>query len=156
MDTVVLAEKLESLRRSIQRIEDKKPGNVDQLKQNIDLQDILVLNLTRAVQLSVDIGSHIISHADHAAPQTMENVFTILQEIGAISEPTGHRLKKPWASEMLQFIKMKRLIGKLFMLSVNIPFKIFASLHWRSAAMPSCDFFHNAASQTGSLIGWKP
>lgn len=94
MDTVVLAEKLESLRRSIQRIEDKKPGNVDQLKQNIDLQDILVLNLTRAVQLSVDIGSHIISHADHAAPQTMENVFTILQEIGAISEPTGHRLKK--------------------------------------------------------------
>jgi len=94
MDTVVLAEKLESLRRSIQRIEDKKPGNVDQLKQNIDLQDILVLNLTRAVQLSVDIGSHIISHADHAAPQTMGNVFTILQEIGAISEPTGHRLKK--------------------------------------------------------------
>lgn len=49
MDTVVLVEKLESLRRCIRRIEDKKPGNVDQLKQDIDLQDILVLNLTRAV-----------------------------------------------------------------------------------------------------------
>ena len=94
MDTVVLAEKLESLRRCVRRIEEKKPGNVDQLKQDIDLQDILVLNLTRAVQLSVDIGSHIISNADHAAPQTMGNVFTILQQIGAISASTCHRLKK--------------------------------------------------------------
>ncbi len=75
-------------------IEDKKPGNVDQLKQDIDLQDILVLNLTRAVQLSVDVGSHIISNADHAAPQTMGNVFAVLQEIGAISASMCHRLKK--------------------------------------------------------------
>jgi hypothetical protein len=53
--------------------------------------------------------------------------------------------KKPWASEILQFINMKRLIGKLFMLSVNIPFWISASLRWRSAATPGCDFFqaHN-------------
>jgi len=94
MDTLILAEKLESLRRCIRRIEAKKPDNADQLKQDIDLQDILVLNLTRAVQLSVDIGSHIISHADHAAPQTMSNVFAILQEIGAISAPTCDRLKK--------------------------------------------------------------
>ncbi|MBX3629651.1 MAG: hypothetical protein KF908_06975 [Nitrosomonas sp.] len=50
MDTVVLAEKLESLRRCIRRIEDKKPVHVNHLKQDIDLQDILVLNLTRAVQ----------------------------------------------------------------------------------------------------------
>lgn len=57
MDTVVLVEKLESLRRCIRRIEAKKPDNADQLKQDIDLQDILVLNLTRAILLSVDIGS---------------------------------------------------------------------------------------------------
>lgn len=94
MDTVVLAEKLESLRRCIRRIEDKKPVHVNHLKQDIDLQDILVLNLTRAVQLSVDIGSHIISESDYMAPQTMGNVFTVLQEIGAISAQTCHQLKK--------------------------------------------------------------
>lgn len=94
MDTVILAEKLESLRRCIKRIEQKKPDNVGQLKQDIDLQDILVLNLTRAVQLSVDIGSHIVSHTDHAAPQTMGRVFTLLQEIGAISASTCCRLVK--------------------------------------------------------------
>lgn len=94
MDTVVLTEKLESLRRCIWRIETRKPDDVDRLKQDIDLQDILVLNLTRAVQLSVDIGSHIISGADRPAPQTMGQIFTLLQEIGAISASTCDRLKK--------------------------------------------------------------
>lgn len=51
MDQLILAEKLESLRRCITRIEDKKPSSVELLVQDPDRQDILVLNLTRAVQL---------------------------------------------------------------------------------------------------------
>ena len=50
MDQVILAHKLESLRRCILRVEEKTPSDVDQLIQNPDIQDILVLNLTRAVQ----------------------------------------------------------------------------------------------------------
>jgi hypothetical protein len=62
MDQVIIAEKLESLRRCVQRIEDKTPKDVGSLIRDIDLQDILVVNLIRAVQISVDIGSHIIIH----------------------------------------------------------------------------------------------
>ena len=57
MDRVILTEKLESLRRCLQRIEAKTPGDVESLRGDPDLQDILVLNLTRAVQVCVDIGS---------------------------------------------------------------------------------------------------
>jgi len=57
MDQVILAQKLESLRRCVQRVQEKTPSNVDQLTQDPDVQDILVLNLTRAVQLCVDVGS---------------------------------------------------------------------------------------------------
>jgi hypothetical protein len=64
MDQVILAQKLESLRRCIQRVEEKTPSNANQLIQDPDVQDILVLNLTRAVQLCVDIGSHVISESD--------------------------------------------------------------------------------------------
>ena len=71
MDQVILAQKLESLRRCIRRVEEKTPGGVDQLVQDPDIQDILVLNLTRAVQLCVDIGSHVISETDEPAPTTM-------------------------------------------------------------------------------------
>ncbi|WP_218147824.1 DUF86 domain-containing protein [Nitrosomonas sp. Nm166] len=77
-----------------QRIEDKMPGNINLLTQDQDLQDILVINLTRAVQLCVDIGSHIISAANKPSPQTMGEVFTILHELGAISLDTREQLKK--------------------------------------------------------------
>ncbi len=58
------------------------------------LQDILVLNITRAVQLSVDIGSHVISDTEQSAPQTMGNVFVVLEEIGAISSQLYDPMKK--------------------------------------------------------------
>ena len=94
MDQVILAEKIESLRRCIQRIEDKKPDNINLLIQDLDLQDILVINLTRAVQLCVDIGSHIISTANKPSPQTMGEVLTTVYELTAISLDTREQLKK--------------------------------------------------------------
>ena len=66
MDQVILTHKLESLRRCIRRVEEKTPSDVDQLIQDPDIQDILVLNLTRAVQLCVDTGSHVISESEAA------------------------------------------------------------------------------------------
>ena len=94
MDQVILAEKIESLRRYIQRIEDKKPDNINLLIQDLDLQDILVINLTRAVQLCVDIGSHIISTANKPSPQTMGEVLTTVYELTTISLDTREQLKK--------------------------------------------------------------
>jgi len=75
MDQLILAEKIELLRCCIQRIDDKKPDNINVLIQSLDLQDILVINLTRVVQLCVDIGSHIISTANKPSPQTMGGSF---------------------------------------------------------------------------------
>ncbi len=94
MDQLILAEKIESLRRCLKRIEDKRPDSINLLNQDPDLQDILVLNLTRAVQLSVDIGSHIISNTEEAAPQTMGEVFTTLNKLGVITPDTCQQLKK--------------------------------------------------------------
>ena len=94
MDQVILAQKLESLRRCIQRVEDKTPANVDQLIQDPDVQDILVLNLTRSVQLCVDIGSHVISESDELAPTTMGDVFSTLQTLSAITPITCISMQK--------------------------------------------------------------
>ena len=51
MDREVVEQKLESLRRCLQRIETKCPAEVDALLTDYDLQDIVSLNLSRAVQL---------------------------------------------------------------------------------------------------------
>jgi uncharacterized protein YutE (UPF0331/DUF86 family) len=94
MDQVIFSQKLESLRRCIQRVEEKTPSNVNQLIQDPDIQDILVLNLTRAVQLCVDIGSHVISESDESAPTTMGDVFSTLQTLGAITPATCLSMQK--------------------------------------------------------------
>lgn len=94
MDQLILAEKLESLRRCISRIDEKRPSRIELLIDNPDIQDILVLNLTRAVQLCVDIGSHIISESDETTPKTMGDVFETLQKLNIISEKTCEQMKK--------------------------------------------------------------
>lgn len=55
MDQVILAQKLESLRRCIRRVEQKIPADVNQLVQDPDCQDILVLNLTPIVKAKIVI-----------------------------------------------------------------------------------------------------
>jgi len=94
MDQVILAQKLESLRRCIRRVEEKTPADVERLVQDPDIQDILVLNLTRAVQLCVDIGSHVISESNEPAPSTMGDVFSTLEKLGIIAPTTCQALKK--------------------------------------------------------------
>ena len=47
-----------------------------------------------AVQLCVDIGSHIISETDEPAPGTMGEVFGTLQNLGAISTATREAMQK--------------------------------------------------------------
>ncbi len=75
MDREVILEKLEALRRCIRRVESKRPNIAATLVADLDLQDIITLNLTRAVQLCVDIGSHIISWSEQSAPDSMGAVF---------------------------------------------------------------------------------
>jgi len=94
MDQVILVQKLESLRRCIQRVEEKTPSNVAKLIQDPDTQDILVLNLTRAVQLCVDIGSHVISESAVSAPSTMGDVFLALEKLGVITTATCESMQK--------------------------------------------------------------
>ena len=94
MDRLILSEKLESLRRCIDRVKEKTPLEAGTLTQDPDVQDILVLNLTRAVQLCVDIGSHIVSESDASAPKIMGEVFEIMEKLGAITPPTCKAMRK--------------------------------------------------------------
>ena len=94
MDQQVLEQKLESLRCCVQRVETKIPKEVTTLATDIDLQDIVSLNLSRAVQICVDIGAHLIAGMDVAAPDTMGQTFDLLAQQGVLSSSLATRLKK--------------------------------------------------------------
>ena len=99
MDRVIVAEKLESLRRCIQRIQEKTPPDAESLTTEPDLQDILILNLTRAVQLCVDVGSHIISASGETAPATMGDVFNTLDKPGVITPTVCESRKNEYGTD---------------------------------------------------------
>ena len=88
----VLEEKLESLRSCVQRLEVKRPARIEQLERDQDLQDILALNLTRAVQLSVDIAAHLVADSELPPPETMAESFNRLRELGIIDDHLSERL----------------------------------------------------------------
>ena len=94
MDREVIEQKIESLRRCVDRIHQKTPASAAALAGDPDAQDILTLNLTRAVQLCVDIGAHLIAAQNKAAPDTMGQTFDVLTDMGAISSELAVRMKK--------------------------------------------------------------
>ena len=94
MDRVVIHQKLESLRRCLARIRSKEPIILEVLQKDYDLQDIVSLNLTRAVQMAVDIGAHMVSVQMQAAPATMGETFDQLGRMGVITEELALQLKK--------------------------------------------------------------
>ena len=94
MDREVVEQKLESLRRCLCRIETKCPAEADTLIIDVDLQDIISLNLSRAVQLCVDIGAHLISSMDVPPPDSMGQTFDILAQAGVLTMSLALSLKK--------------------------------------------------------------
>ena len=91
--TIILA-KLDSLHRCLARVESKTPASLNVLESDLDIQDIITLNLTRAVQICVDIATHIIADFNTPPPTSMAESFDRLKQLQIISEETSVRLKK--------------------------------------------------------------
>ena len=99
MNTVsndVLSQKLDSLARCLARIESKKPFALEKLLQDFDLQDILAINIERAVQICADISAHCISQSGEpiAAPVTLSEGFRALANLGWITAETGEQMAR--------------------------------------------------------------
>jgi uncharacterized protein YutE (UPF0331/DUF86 family) len=94
MDLDIIMRKLDSLAKCVRRIEEKRPATLAELIENIDIQDILSINLERAVQLSVDIGAHVIAELSGPPPKTMGDIFSILSAEKLIPEETSLALRR--------------------------------------------------------------
>ena len=94
MDRDVVGAKLESLRRCVERVRAKTPESVEALAGDQDAQDIICLNLERAVQVCVDIAAHLLSDGDAPIPDTMGGTFEAMRDQGFISAELGERMRR--------------------------------------------------------------
>lgn len=94
MDSQTIFNKIASLKRCVHRIEDKVPKTSQELQSDYDLQDIVSLNLQRAVQVCVDIAAHLNAEMSTRVPESMVESFENLSRHGIISDETCGRMKK--------------------------------------------------------------
>lgn len=94
MDRLIVERKLDSLQRYLERVRSKTPKDIDDLLHDLDLQDVLVLNLSRAVQVCVDIAAHILTERKQPPPETMGKAFDLLAQDGFLDDALAQRLKK--------------------------------------------------------------
>ncbi len=89
---VVLA-KVGVIDRCLQRIEEVRGPRAATLTP-IDIEDITVLNLTRAAQAAMDLASHVVSTEGYGLPTSVSEAFTLLAQHGIIPVDLADRLRK--------------------------------------------------------------
>lgn len=94
MDALIVARKLDSLQRCLARVREKCPTTADVLAATPDLQDIVVLNLSRAVQICVDLALHALADSGLPPPDTMGQAFEQLASTRKLDASLAMRLRK--------------------------------------------------------------
>ena len=92
MDKDVIQTKLEALIRCVHRVESQNIGSLEELEKNLDKQEIIILNLQRAVQICVDIGNHILLDYKTSTPSTMSETFKYLAQNNLIDPKNAEDL----------------------------------------------------------------
>jgi len=94
MPDAVLESKLAALRRCVERLEAKRPQTIDALLEDIDLQDIVAVNLERAIQQCVDIAARVVATRSETTPSSMAESFTSLAHLEIIDANLAQRMRK--------------------------------------------------------------
>lgn len=89
---LVIFNKYTIIENCIKRINSVYDGRIDTLK-NYDIQDIIVLNLQRACQATIDIAMHIISVRNLGAPQSGKAAFSILENNNIIGKEISQTMQ---------------------------------------------------------------
>jgi len=87
----VVFAKIGNIQNCLRRIREVTALDPDRL-DNMDVQDIFVLNLQRAVQSAIDLCAHIIAADGLGLPGTLKENFSVLQKAGILPLPLATRL----------------------------------------------------------------
>lgn len=93
VDRDVIYQKISQIQNCLKRIQDKTQGRPASL-DDIDVQDVFVLNLQRAIQSAIDLASHIVADEGLGLPDELRENFSLLQKERVIPTALSQRLKK--------------------------------------------------------------
>lgn len=92
IDKDVVYEKINRIQNCLKRIYSTLNGDINRL-DSFDTQDIVTLNLQRAVQLTVDLATHVVRACSFGMPQTLKENFQILYQNKFIDKSLKERME---------------------------------------------------------------
>ena len=126
MERRVIEQKLESLRRCVQRIQEKMPPTSAVFISDLDAQDIISLNIERAVQQCIDVAAHILSEEDTVSGQSAAGLFHDLVTKKVLSQQTGIQLSRAAGFRNLLVHRYATIDWKRVFLSLKNELDIFS------------------------------
>jgi len=88
---VVLA-KIAAIQKCLRRIRDVTDLNPDRLDE-LDIQDIFVLNLQRAIQSAIDLATHVIASEGLGISDTVRGNFVLLKNAKIITQSLSKKMQ---------------------------------------------------------------
>lgn len=89
--------KLERLGQCLARIDSKRPFDAERLATDADLQDVVAVNLERAIQQCLDIAAICVAASPVAAPTSAGGAFDVLAQTGRITPESARRMRRATA-----------------------------------------------------------
>jgi len=93
VDRDVVFAKISSIQRCLKRINDITQGNPASL-ENLDVEEIVTLNLQRAIQGTIDIAAHVVADEGFGVPQELRENFDLLSKNNVITDELTKQLRK--------------------------------------------------------------
>lgn len=93
VDKDLVFEKVNRIQNCLQRIYKTVGGDITRL-EDYDIQDIVTLNLQRAVQLTIDLAAHVVRSNSLGMPQTLKENFQILYQNGVIDKDLKEKMER--------------------------------------------------------------
>ncbi|WP_348677732.1 type VII toxin-antitoxin system HepT family RNase toxin [Alcanivorax profundi] len=89
----VLVNKAATIERCVQRAKEEYEKDTATFATDLTRQDAAILNIQRACEAALDMGTHIIRREQLGVPQSSRDVFTLLVQAGKLDENQGTTLK---------------------------------------------------------------
>ncbi len=93
MSDIVL-NKAEIIERALARVQSTYACQKEGLEFSFDAQDIILLNLQRACEASIDLAMHVVRIQTLGLPKDSKSAFDLLSQAGEISRDMANQLKK--------------------------------------------------------------
>jgi uncharacterized protein YutE (UPF0331/DUF86 family) len=93
VDRDVVAARVATIDRCLQRIAEVR-GERRAALLPVDVEDIVLLNVRRAVQAAIDLATHVVGTEGYGLPDSVAASFTLLEGQGIIDASLAERLRR--------------------------------------------------------------